>query len=241
MAFGPLDELDAVSVRVRDPGRPEVFGAVGRSGLFRLDSSCGQARHRRVHVVDLNDEVAEAAGLDPPVVGVVNELQGHELVAGERQHRQAAQLCVGHRTDDVVPELLVELERTLEILHAQSDMQRPHPCRSTGCAADATTGKTRWVTRFPCTHSIGSPSGASSVFISPKKGRPWPMTTGTRSTATRSSSPSSRHCRAMVPAVTATVPSPAISCALATAASTPLVTKWNGASGWASTQSVGMR
>ena len=43
----------------------------------------------------------------------------------------------------------------------------------------------------------------------------------------------------MVPAVTATVRSSAMSCAFATAASTPSVTKWNGASGWASTQSVG--
>ena len=57
--------------------------------------------------------------------------------------------------------------------------------------------------------------------------------------ATASSRPSSRHCPAMVPAVTATVRSPEISCAFATAARTPSVTKWKGASGWASTQSVG--
>jgi hypothetical protein len=38
---------------------------------------------------------------------------------------------------------------------------------------------------------------------------------------------------------TATTLSPAISCARATAASTPAVAKENGASGWASTQSVG--
>ncbi|MDG6108455.1 hypothetical protein Daura_15035 [Dactylosporangium aurantiacum] len=44
-----------------------------------------------------------------------------------------------------------------------------------------------------------------------EKGRlPSPMTTGTRSTATSSSSPSSRHCRAMVPPVTETMRSPAI-------------------------------
>ena len=79
--LGPLDELDAVAVRVGDPGRPEVRGAVGRSGLVRLDSACSQVRHRRVHVLDLDHEVAEAAGLDPAAGGVVDELEGHELVA----------------------------------------------------------------------------------------------------------------------------------------------------------------
>ena len=43
----------------------------------------------------------------------------------------------------------------------------------------------------------------------------------------------------MVPAATATVRSPAISCAFAIAASTPSVTKWSSASGWASTHAVG--
>lgn len=54
--------------------------------------------------------------------------------------------------------------------------------------------------------------------------------------ATASSRPSSRHCRAIVPADTATVRGPEISYAFATAARTPSVTKWNGAPGWSSTQ-----
>jgi hypothetical protein len=65
MPVGPLDELHAVTVRVGDPGSPEICGAVGRSGLFRLDSSCSQVRHRRLHVFELDDEVVEAAGFDP--------------------------------------------------------------------------------------------------------------------------------------------------------------------------------
>ena len=70
----------------------------------------------------------------------------------------------------------------------------------------------------------GSPRGTSPGERSPKNGRPPPRTTGTRSTATSSRRPSSRHCLAIVPAATATTRSPAISCARATAASTPSVT-----------------
>ena len=65
--------------------------------------------------------------------------------------------------------------------------------------------------------------------------RPQPITTGTRSIATSSRRPSSSAWRAIVPAVTATIPSPAISCAAAIPSATPVVTKRNGASGCAST------
>jgi hypothetical protein len=36
------------------------------------------------------------------------------------------------------------------------------------------------VTRSPCTQDVGSPSGTSSTGISPKTGRPFPITTATR-------------------------------------------------------------
>ena len=55
------------------------------------------------------------------------------------------------------------------------------------------TGNTRWVTRSPCTQTAGSPSRTSPDETAPKNGRPDPITTGTRSTATSSSRPSSRH------------------------------------------------
>ena len=67
------------------------------------------------------------------------------------------------------------------------------------------------------------------------------MTTGTRSIATTSSSPSCRVWAAIVPAVTATVLGPAISWARASAAATPSVTNSKGASGWFCTHSVGTR
>jgi hypothetical protein len=86
---------------------------------------------------------------------------------------------------------------------------------------------------------VGLPSGMSSDETLPKNGRlPSPITTGSKSTATSSSSRRSRHWRAMVPALTTTARSPASYLARATAALTPSVTNVNGASGCASTQSV---
>src|SRR3954451_5602226 len=52
----PLDELDAVAVRIGGPRRPEVVGAVGRFGLVRLDSARSQLFHGRMQVLDLDDE-----------------------------------------------------------------------------------------------------------------------------------------------------------------------------------------
>src|SRR4029078_5760783 len=107
-----------------------------------------------------------------------------ERIPRQLQHRQAAEFCLWDSGNVVVPEVLVKLKRTIEVRYAKPDVQRPHPCPSDDCLDDPATGNTRWVTRSPWTHLVGSPRGASSVANSPKKGRPWPMTTGTRSTAT---------------------------------------------------------
>src|SRR5664280_2105560 len=103
------------------------------------------------------------------------------------------------------------------------------------------TGIRRWVTRALGTHTSGSPSGTSSIDRPEKKARPPPMTTGTRSIATTSSSPSCRHWAAIVPAVTVTVLGPAISWARVRAAAPPSVTNSKGASGWSRTHCVGTR
>ena len=74
----------------------------------------------------------------------------------------------------------------------------------------------------------------------PKYGLPRPITTGAMSTSISSRRPSSRAWLAIVPAATSTSLSPASSWAAAIPAATPpSVTNVNGASGCASTHSVG--
>ena len=134
-------------------------GAVGRRGLLRLDRLGGQVRHGRVHVLDLDDEVAQAAGLDRAVRRVVDELEGDELVAGELQHRQGAELGAGHLAEHLVAEGGVERDRPLEVGDPQADVQRPRdsPCRvgPREARSRVATGGRAWSTRVRTTGRRG--------------------------------------------------------------------------------------
>src|SRR5205807_5710607 len=116
------------------------------------------------------------------------------------EHHQRADVRLRHPAHHLVAEVPVEGDRRVEVVDPQADVERPHGSPAGGAPI---TGNTRWVTRSPWMQTVGSPSGTSAADTSPKNGRPPPMTTGTRSIATASSSPSSRHCPASVPAVTA--------------------------------------
>jgi hypothetical protein len=65
-------------------------------------------------------------GSTPPLGGLVDEFEGHEFVAGEFQHREAAELGLGHVSEHLVPECGAEGERPFEIGDPQADVQRPH-------------------------------------------------------------------------------------------------------------------
>ena len=88
----PFDQLDSVAVRIGEPRRPKVLRSTGRLGRLGVDCSRSQVCHRCVHIIDLDHEVVEATGLDPILGEVVNKLEGHELVAGQLEHRQRAGL-----------------------------------------------------------------------------------------------------------------------------------------------------
>ena len=68
MTDGPLDQFDPVAVGIGEPGGPEVCGAVGRAGCVRLEAMGGDVSNRCMHVLHLDDEVVEAAGVDWPGV-----------------------------------------------------------------------------------------------------------------------------------------------------------------------------
>ena len=78
--------------------------------------------------------MAEAAGLDPAVGGVVDELEGHELVAGELQHRQGCRARSQAPSEHLVAEGGVERERTLQVGDPQADVQGPHRRPSLDCS-----------------------------------------------------------------------------------------------------------
>ncbi len=61
MPSGPLDQLDAIAIWIREPGRPEVFGVIGRARGFRLHSTGGEVSDSVTHRLHLDDEVMEAA------------------------------------------------------------------------------------------------------------------------------------------------------------------------------------
>ena len=94
--------------------------------LGRLDPVDGQPRDRRVQVLDLDHQVAEAAGLDNVLRGVVDQLEGHELVARELQHRQGAELGARHASLHLITESGVERERPLEVRNPEAEVQGPH-------------------------------------------------------------------------------------------------------------------
>jgi hypothetical protein len=54
--------------------------------------------------------VVEAARIHAAPAGVVNELDGHELVARELEHGEASELGLGHGADHLVPQPGVERE-----------------------------------------------------------------------------------------------------------------------------------
>jgi hypothetical protein len=68
-----------------------------------------------VHALHLDDEVVEAARGDRSHIGIVDQLEAEEGVCRQLQHGQAAELGRRHIADDDVPDLLVEIERTVEV------------------------------------------------------------------------------------------------------------------------------
>ena len=63
---------------------------IGRTGRFSSESFGGEISNGGVHGLDLDDEVVETLRIDPVEVETVDEFEGHELVIGELEHRQAA-------------------------------------------------------------------------------------------------------------------------------------------------------
>jgi hypothetical protein len=53
----------------------------------------------------------------------VDEFEADEDVVGQLEHRQAAELGLRHRANDLVAEGDVEVERTLEVLNPKADVQ----------------------------------------------------------------------------------------------------------------------
>ena len=59
-------------------------------------------------------------------VGIVDELDGHELIVGEFEHGEVPQWGLGDAADELVPDACVEHERPLEIGDMKAEMQGPH-------------------------------------------------------------------------------------------------------------------
>src|SRR3954454_21849248 len=91
--------------------------------------------------------MVQTARTDLPPAWVVDELDGHELVARELQHGEAAELGLRHVPDGLVTEPGVEGKRPLQGGDAEADVQRPHPelPRITGqpptCASSPTSSR----------------------------------------------------------------------------------------------------
>src|SRR4051812_19154414 len=110
MAGRPLDQLDSVSVRVCDPGRPEILGTIGRGWWFNANSPTAKLGKCPLHGVDHKDEVAEPAGADHFLAWIVDEFEGHELVPGQLEHGEAADRRLGNLSEHLISDALVELE-----------------------------------------------------------------------------------------------------------------------------------
>jgi hypothetical protein len=92
---GPLDQLDARTIWIREPGSPRVFRAIGRGRCFGLGAAGGEVSNGFPHRLHLDDEMIEATRIDSGTGWIVNELEADELVARKLEHRQTAELCSG--------------------------------------------------------------------------------------------------------------------------------------------------
>jgi hypothetical protein len=133
---GPLDQFDSVTIGVGDPGRPEVFGAIGRGRWLDLHSSRRELGNDRAHGLDLDDDVVETTRADDTSAWIVDELDRHEVVIRELEHREASELGLRHVSEHLVPEVPVEGERAFQVRNLKADVQCPHreslsfePCR----------------------------------------------------------------------------------------------------------------
>ena len=122
----PLHQFDPVAIGVGEPRRPEVLGAVGRGGGFDLHSSSGELGDGRLHGLDLDDQVVQTSRVDHSSARIVDELDGHEFVAGKLEHGEAAELGLRHIPEDLVTEPGVEGERSIQVRDPEADVQCPH-------------------------------------------------------------------------------------------------------------------
>jgi hypothetical protein len=60
------------------------------------------------------------------IFGIVDQLDGDELIVGEFEHGQVALPGLGDAADNLVADARVEGERPLGIAHAKAEMQGPH-------------------------------------------------------------------------------------------------------------------
>jgi hypothetical protein len=76
----PLDQLDAITVRVGEPAGPELVRAIGGHRFLGVDSLGGEAASRVEQRLHLDDEVAETPRVDTATVCSMDELNGDELI-----------------------------------------------------------------------------------------------------------------------------------------------------------------
>jgi hypothetical protein len=111
----PLDQLDAVSVWISEPGRPEVFGVVGRARELGPKAFTSESSDSLVNGIHTDHEVVEPARAYVTSRWITHKLEAHELIAGKLEHGQATELRGRHLAQHFVPEGGVERDRALQV------------------------------------------------------------------------------------------------------------------------------
>jgi hypothetical protein len=96
-------------------------------GCLGGDALGGELGDGGTHRLHLDDDVVEASAEVGRIVGgIVDQLDGDEVVVGEFEHGQVPERGLGDAPDHLVAHRGVEPERPPQIGHTQADVQGPH-------------------------------------------------------------------------------------------------------------------